>query len=374
MGENFETIIDRLHEYRHKCDVLKQINSNKSLHYKRINSVQAFLTVVVSGIITFFGFSGTSKIALYLTSLFHIKVSETNIEAVFNVSVFVLFLVTICHLLFRPSDKQAESDKAIWMLTNLINDIDDTCKKSSCPVSEEFLNTISIRYDIITQNIPANTDKEHEKAKKNLLKKANDNGRKFGAIPSLHETDKNKEYFCRITFKENREIQRILSLLQQEGPQYYLAGGVLRNLVWDRVSGYKDDYNTPFDDVDVVYYNSDDISEESDKIIEKRLLEKCPNYNWDVKNQARMHQKNGDEPYCTLEDAVSKWPETASALAIRKDRLGAYHVIAPYGYDDLLRLLIRPTPNFINKREKIYNRISKKNWKSHWPKLEIIEK
>lgn len=372
MANDVENRIDRLNEYKHKCDVLKQINSNKSLYYKRINTFQSLLTVIVSGIITFLGFSGNQKIATYVLLLFHTKVSETTIEALYNISVFVLFLVTICHLLFHTGEKQADSDKAIWILSNLMNEINDACSDNSITITEDYVKTICARYDTITQSIPANTDKEYKKAKETLIKKAARNRPHLYTVPGVYESDKNKEDFCLKIFNESPEIQRILSILCQAGPQYYLGGGVLRNLVWDRVSGYGPECKTPIEDVDVVYFNGDDTSEDTDIQIEEQFRKISPNYMWDVKNQARMHQKSGDEPYDSLEDAISKWPETASAIAIKKDCFGKYHIIAPYKYDDLLRLLIKPTPSFANKKEKFHDRISQKNWRSHWTRLEVI--
>ena len=41
-------MIDRLNEYKHKCKVLRQINSDKALLYKRINSILDFMTIFVS--------------------------------------------------------------------------------------------------------------------------------------------------------------------------------------------------------------------------------------------------------------------------------------------------------------------------------------
>ena len=63
-------MIDRLNEYKHKCKVLRQINSDKALLYKRINSILDFMTIFVSAFITFIGFSGNEKILSYILFLF----------------------------------------------------------------------------------------------------------------------------------------------------------------------------------------------------------------------------------------------------------------------------------------------------------------
>ena len=51
---------------------------------------------------------------------------------------------------------------------------------------------------------------------------------------------------------------------------------------------------------------------------------------WSVKNQARMHLRNGDAPYRDTFDAVAHWAETATAIAARSLR-GKIEVMAPHG-------------------------------------------
>jgi Uncharacterized protein conserved in bacteria len=47
---------------------------------------------------------------------------------------------------------------------------------------------------------------------------------------------------------------------------------------------------------------------------------------------------------------------------------------APCGIEDVLNLLVKPTPYFAETKERaeIYEeRIAKKNWKSNWAKIEV---
>ncbi|PLC63479.1 hypothetical protein B9P82_13400 [Citrobacter sp. L55] len=66
---------------------------------------------------------------------------------------------------------------------------------------------------------------------------------------------------------------------------------------------------------------------------------------WSVKNQARMHQRNGDYPYTSTRNALLHWPETATAIAVRLGKEGL-DITAPYGLSDLFELRLRPTPAF----------------------------
>ncbi|MRE47150.1 hypothetical protein GII66_24395, partial [Escherichia coli] len=49
--------------------------------------------------------------------------------------------------------------------------------------------------------------------------------------------------------------------------------------------------------------------------LEDRLRQQLPSLDWSVKNQARMHQRNGDYPYTSTRNALLHWPETATAIA-----------------------------------------------------------
>ncbi len=73
-----------------------------------------------------------------------------------------------------------------------------------------------------------------------------------------------------------------------------LAAGFVRNLVWDRLHGL---VATPFTDIDVIYFDPADLSRETENRYEAELRILAPEYPWSVKNQARMHLRNGDKPY-----------------------------------------------------------------------------
>jgi len=65
--------------------------------------------------------------------------------------------------------------------------------------------------------------------------------------------------------------------------------------------------------IDVVYCDHADARLERDLLIENYLIEQFPHIPWSVHNQGRMHYRNGDPPYRSTEDAIRRWPETATA-------------------------------------------------------------
>jgi hypothetical protein len=48
----------------------------------------------------------------------------------------------------------------------------------------------------------------------------------------------------------------------------------------------------------------------------------------------------------TVTDAMRFWSDTATAVAVRRNDEDACEVAAPFGEDDLLGLILRPTPRF----------------------------
>lgn len=152
-------------------------------------------------------------------------------------------------------------------------------------------------------------------------------------------------------------------------PDGWVGAGFVRALVWDILSGHAD--RAAIDDVDVVYHDSTDISEESEKAHDASLARAMPGVPWSCKNQARMHLKAGlATPYADTADGLCHWTETATAVAVRLDEADDIRVLAPFGLDDLFGMVVRPTPFFREGRMEPYRaRLRAKKWESRWPRL-----
>lgn len=153
-------------------------------------------------------------------------------------------------------------------------------------------------------------------------------------------------------------------------PDGYIAAGFVRNFVWDRLHGYT--LRTPLADVDVIYFNAEDRSEATDLRYERQLQSMDYKWNWSVKNQARMHLRNGHSPYASVADAMSHWPETATAVAVRLMKNQAIEVNAPFGLSDLFQLVVR-RGDFFTDEAQFQRRIIRKRWQDLWPKLHILQ-
>jgi hypothetical protein len=153
-------------------------------------------------------------------------------------------------------------------------------------------------------------------------------------------------------------------------PDAWIGAGFIRNSIWDVLHGRTIDVMR-LADVDVLFFDPDDTGKEREAGIEHQLRILAPGIPWSVKNQARMHRRNGDAPYRDTVDAVAHWAETATAVAARSMR-GKVEVVAPYGVDDLLNLIVRPTPVFGHKMNVYRERVRTKDWPADWPKLTML--
>lgn len=148
-------------------------------------------------------------------------------------------------------------------------------------------------------------------------------------------------------------------------PDCYVAAGFVRNCVWDHLHGYS---HTPLSDLDVIYFDQE---QQYDSMqIQQQLAALQPSVNWQVKNQAIMHKRNGDRPYASSEDAMRHWPEIETAIAVRLTLQGNVEVCAPFGVQSLFSGFISHNP----KRSKVAfeSRVAAKNWLAIWPKLKVV--
>jgi hypothetical protein len=151
-------------------------------------------------------------------------------------------------------------------------------------------------------------------------------------------------------------------------PDCWIGAGFVRTAVWDHQHGRSP--SALGGDVDVVWHDPRRAGPAEDRKHEAMLRAAEPSVTWSVKNQARMHQRNGDAPYVSATEAMRHWPETATAVAVRRTSREECEVAAPFGLDDLLGLILRPTPSFAGEKHPIYKeRLRTKRWAALWPLL-----
>ncbi|PHB52122.1 hypothetical protein COE92_20170 [Bacillus wiedmannii] len=148
-----------------------------------------------------------------------------------------------------------------------------------------------------------------------------------------------------------------------ELPDWWICAGFVRSKIWDTLHDYEIRTATP--DIDVIYFDQLHTDEVYEQSLEKALVNMDASIPWSVKNQARMHVVNNMPPYSSSVDAISRFPETATALGVTLDELNNVILTAPCGIEDVLSLQVRPTAHFLETKERILmykNRVHKKNW------------
>jgi uncharacterized protein len=157
-------------------------------------------------------------------------------------------------------------------------------------------------------------------------------------------------------------------------PNWYIGAGCIVQTVWNYQSGLP--INQGIKDIDLIYFDPSDLSEEAERLVEEKINFLLPNFplNIDVNNQARVHLWYERyfgypiEAYKSAEGAIDSWPTTATATAVRRNDSNRV-VYAPFGLDDLFSMTVRANKRQITK--EIYE--AKVNrWLRHWPCLKIV--
>ena len=179
---------------------------------------------------------------------------------------------------------------------------------------------------------------------------------------------------CQLIEADRDMMSALAALAELRLPDGWIAAGFVRNRVWDALHGYASP--TPLADIDVIYFDPADRTEAAEQAIEAALSARLPGLPWSVKNQVRMAERNGDPPYRSTLDALRYWCETPTAVAVRLDGDGQLELAAPLGIQDLLGLIVRPTPHARARPRKLaaYRaRMAEKGWPALWPRLTVLD-
>jgi hypothetical protein len=159
-----------------------------------------------------------------------------------------------------------------------------------------------------------------------------------------------------------------------DAPDWLIGAGAIRTAVWDSLHGF--DEPTELADVDLAFFDPDDLTRGRDAAVEAALTERRPDIPWDAKNQAAVHlwylQKFGYEvsPLASTADCVATWPETAVCVGVRLEPDGAMTIAAPHGLDDLLGMVHRRNPTRVSV-EEYERRLRAKRINERWPRAQV---
>ncbi|SMY16024.1 nucleotidyltransferase family protein [Photobacterium aquimaris] len=151
-------------------------------------------------------------------------------------------------------------------------------------------------------------------------------------------------------------------------PDWFIAAGFVRNAIWDHLHDLP---MTPLNDIDVVYFDPHDCSLATEAHYVALLQQQLPHFNWEVKNQARMHIKHQHQAYQNSADAISRWVEIPTCVGVRLIADNSLIFTAAYGLEHNWSLHVSINPHY--PRPAIYQqRIQDKNWQVLWPNLMIM--
>ncbi|MCO5396749.1 nucleotidyltransferase family protein [Ralstonia soli] len=154
-----------------------------------------------------------------------------------------------------------------------------------------------------------------------------------------------------------------------------IGAGAVRNLVWDALHGFA--APSALSDIDLAHFDERNLSAEQDRRLEHRLTGTYPNAQWEVTNQAAVHRwfeasfGYAVRPLTSLKDAVGSWPEYATSVGLTLNPDDSITVIAPYGLDDLFKMVIRRNPARVSI-EAYEARIKQKQYATRWQQVTII--
>jgi hypothetical protein len=158
-------------------------------------------------------------------------------------------------------------------------------------------------------------------------------------------------------------------------PSWCIGAGAVRNLVWDALHDFQSP--SPLSDIDVARFDASDLSHESDREIQRRLINMHPFAVWEVTNQAAVHTwfeaafGHPVSPLVSLEDAVASWPEFATSVGLTLRADDSIDIIAPHGLDDLFTMVVRRNPARVSV-DTYRKRIEQKQYQKRWPHVTIV--
>lgn len=154
-----------------------------------------------------------------------------------------------------------------------------------------------------------------------------------------------------------------------------IGAGAVRNLVWDALHGFAQP--SALADVDVAYFDGNDLSGAQDQHLQNRLRAALPGLPWEVTNQAAVHCwfesffGHPVPPLRSLEEAVASWPEYATAVGVTLHGDGSIGVVAPHGLDDLFGMVVRRNPVRVSV-ETYRERVLQKRYAERWPGVRVV--
>jgi hypothetical protein len=189
------------------------------------------------------------------------------------------------------------------------------------------------------------------------------------------ESDHKKE-FHNILYTNSWFMKVLTTVRGCNLPDWFIGAGIIRNIVWDYLHKYTT--RTPIDDIDVIFFDPNDLRKKRDQEVQQVLKGISPEVPWEATNQAAVHKWYEEafgykvEPLLSSEDAIGTWPETVTSIGIRLEKDNSLFVVAPFGLDDLFKIILRRNPRRVSLQQ-FRQRIIEKRIQEKWPMVTILD-
>jgi hypothetical protein len=120
-----------------------------------------------------------------------------------------------------------------------------------------------------------------------------------------------------------------------------------------------------------VYFDPHGNDESADEELSLKLREQT-GIPWEIVNEYYAHTWNNLPAYGSTRDAISQWPETVTAIGVYIDEHDTLQLFAPYGIDDLVNFIVRPSPQFDGGIKRVRERVEQKGWIKKWPQIVVV--
>jgi hypothetical protein len=171
------------------------------------------------------------------------------------------------------------------------------------------------------------------------------------------------------------ELMHLLDRLRSLAlPQWRLVAGCLYQTVWNALTDRPRGYGIK--DYDLIYYDGADLSWEAEDAAIRRVAAATRDCVGPVetRNQARVHLWFKERFGCAYprlnaaDEALSYYASFVHAIGVRLDDDGSLDVAAPFGFEDVFAMRIRPNCA-LNNRASFERKAARA--KAIWPQVAI---
>jgi uncharacterized protein len=158
-------------------------------------------------------------------------------------------------------------------------------------------------------------------------------------------------------------------------PQWRVVAGCLYQTVWNVLTNKPP--RTGIKDYDLIYFDETDLSWGAEDQVVRDATEHMTDLPVpvEVRNQARVHlwfkQRFGLDytPLRCADEALTRYASVVHALGVRLEADGRLDIIAPFGFDDLFDMVIRPNKVIDNEAS---HTAKAARAKAIWPEIIVV--